>query len=171
MRTRVLMLLTMIMILSILSTPALAGPPKEAEGLMRYTPTIVDVRVADGNTFLHTTEEAEWTGTFSGVSAEEGQVVIHSSGRWSFKGMVSFDGEVDGKSGTLEMSVNGTKPDEDSNWKGRWVILSGTDGLANLRGQGTWEGPGFKGVPGPEGGEEQEWGNIDYSGRIHFEPE
>lgn len=163
MKTRVLMLLTMIMILSILSTPALAGPPKEAEGLMRYTPTVVDVRVADGNTFLHTTEEAEWTGTFSGNSTEDGRVVIHSSGRWSFKALGSFVGMVDGKSGTMEMSLNGTRPDESSDWKGRWVILSGTDELANLRGQGTWWGPGSAG-PG-------HWGEISYSGRIHFEPE
>ena len=163
MRTRVLMLLTMIMILPILSTPALAGPPTEAEGLWEYMPTIVDARVADGNTFLHTTEVGKWTGTFEGESTEDGQVVIFSSGRWSFRGMVSFEGKVGDKSGTLEMSVNGTKPDVYSEWKGRWVILSGTDELANLRGQGDWWGPGSLG-PGY-------WGDIYYWGRIHFEPE
>lgn len=163
MRTRVLTLLTMIMILSILSTPALAGPPTDVVGLWQYKPTLLDMWFADGNTFLHTVEEGIWTGGFEGVSTEDGLVVIHSSGLWSFNAMVSFVGTVDGKSGTMEMSVNGTRPDESSDWAGRWVILSGTDELANLRGQGKWWGPGA-----PDLGE---WGDIYYSGKMHFEPE
>jgi len=163
MKTRVFTLLTMILILSILSTPALAGPPTEAGGLWQYKPEILEMWFADGNMFLHTAEEAVWTGTFEGDSTEDGLVVVHSSGLWTFNGMVSFVGTVDGKSGTMEMSVNGTRPDEFSDWTGRWVILSGTDELANLRGQGRWWGPGA-----PEPGE---WGDIDYSGKIHFEPE
>ncbi len=34
--------------------------------------------------------------------------------------------------------------------------------VANLRGQGTWWGPG---APAPE-----VWGDIDYEGNYHFEP-
>lgn len=163
MKKRVLTLLTMIMILSTLSAPALAGPPTEVGGLWQYTPYIVGVRVAGGNMFLQTIEDGIWTGNFEGDSTEDGQVVVHSSGSWSYKGIVSFVGTVDGRSGTMEMSVAGRRPDVLSDWQGLWVILSGTDELANLRGQGTWWGPG---APAPE-----QQGDIYYSGTIHFEPE
>jgi hypothetical protein len=158
-----LTLLTLLVILSVLSVPALAGPPTDAEGVWKYTPYTVSVRVADGNTFIESFEDGEWTGTFEGISTEDGHVVIHRSGFWSFRAIVSFsEVTVDGKSGTLEMSVVGDRPDGLSDWEGKWVILSGTGELASLRGQGTWWGPG---APG-----EGEQGDIYYAGRIHFEP-
>ena len=49
---------------------------------------------------------------------------------------------MEGKSGTLEMSVVGKRPEGATEWEGKWVILSGTEELATLRGQGTWWGPG-----------------------------
>ena len=163
MKRMLLTLLTLSVILSVLSIPALAGPPETAEGVWQYKPTIVDVRMADGNTFLTTTEEGIWTGTFVGTSREEGQVVIHRSGFWSFNGLVFFDEvTVDDKSGTLVMSAVGKRADVFTDWQGKWVILSGTGDLANLRGQGTWWGPGA-----PDVGQ---WGDIYYSGNIHFEP-
>ena len=162
MKRMLLTLLTLLAILAMASVPALAGPPIAAEGLWLYLPTVVSERWADGNRFLETTEVGEWSGTFEGVSTEAGHVVAHSSGFRSFRAIVSFEGEVDGKQGTLEMSVVGKKADASSDWQGKWVILSGTGELATLRGQGTWWGPG---APGPG-----EWGDIHYGGQIHFEP-
>jgi hypothetical protein len=166
MRKMLLTLLTVLMIslLSTLSTPVSAGPPTDVGGLWQYQPFILGVREAGCNTFLTTFENGIWTGTFEGTSTEDGKVVIHCSGSWSFNAIVSF-GEVtvDGKMGTLEMSVVGGRPDEVTDWEGKWVILSGTGDLATLRGQGTWWGPG---ASGPE-----EWGDIYYSGQIHFEPD
>lgn len=163
MKKMLLTLLTVFMVLSTLSMPVYAGPPITAGGVWRYQPFIEKMRFANGNTFLDTFENGEWTGTFEGTSTEDGKVVIHSSGARSFRGRVSFDGEVNGKSGKLEMHVVGSRPDVSTDWEGKWVILSGTDGLATLRGQGTWWGPG---APGPG-----EWGDIYYSGNIHFEPD
>ena len=164
MRKMLLALLTVLMIslLSTLSTPAHAGPPTDVEGLWQYQPFIEKMRFADGNTFLETFENGLWSGTFSGTSTEDGKVVIHSSGSWSFKGKVFFDGMVNGKSGKLTMRVVGSRPDALTDWQGKWVILSGTGDLTTLRGQGTWWGPG---APAPE-----QWGDIYYSGQIHFEP-
>ena len=163
MKKMLLTLLTLSVILSMLLIPALAGPPTAAAGVWKYTPYIVAVRVADGNTFLETFEEGEWTGTFEGESTEDGHVVIHTSGFWSFRGTVSFSQvTVAGKSGTLEMSVVGKRPDVFTDWQGKWVILSGTGDLATLRGQGTWWGPGSPGVG--------QQGDIYYAGQIHFEP-
>lgn len=70
-----------------------------------------------------------------------------------------------GKWGTLEMRVVGSSPDVPTGWEGKWVILSGTGDLANLRGQGTWWGPGY------DPANPLEYGKIDYSGKIHFEPD
>lgn len=82
---------------------------------------------------------------------------------WRAAGLYASDGEVDGKFGTLQMSVNGKSPDVFTDWEGRWVILSGTGDLSTLHEQGTWWGPGA-----PDVGE---WGDIYYAGRVHFEPE
>lgn len=163
MKRKLVVLLIVIMVLSMGSITALAGPPAPAEGLWRYQPFITGVRVSDCNTFLTTFENGVWTGTFEGTSTEDGKVVIHCSGSWSFKASVSFEGTVEGKSGTLEMSVVGKKPDALADWEGKWVILSGTDKLESLRGQGTWWGPG---APAPE-----VWGDIYYLGSVHFEPD
>ena len=152
-----------VMILTTLLMSVHAGPPTNAEGLWRYQPFIDETRVVGGNTFLKTHENGEWTGTFVGDSTELGQVVIHASGSWSFNAIVSYVGTVDGRSGTLEMSVVGSRPDVFTDWQGRWVILSGTGDLATLRGQGTWRGPGSLG--------EGKWGDIYYSGNVHFEPD
>lgn len=149
-------------LLSMLSITAFAKQAEPAEGLWQYQPFVDEVRLADGNTFLKTHENGKWFGTFSGESTEDGRVVFYSSGASSFHGTVSFEGDVNGKVGTLTMLAVGTRPDRPTGWTGRWVILSGTGDLANLRGQGTWWGPG---APAPE-----QWGDIYYAGDIHFEP-
>ena len=167
MKKTFLTLITVFMVLSMLLIAAHAGPPTTAEGLWQYIPTIEDVKVANGNTFIYTTEVGQWTGTFEGDSTEIGKVVQHSSGLVSFKGTVSFVGNVGDKSGTLKMVAVGSKPDRlpGTEWEGTWVILSGTGDLANLRGHGTWRGPGWDPT------HPTEWGNIYYSGEIHFDPE
>jgi hypothetical protein len=157
-----LALLAIVLLLSALLISAQAGPPDTAEGLWKYQPFIEDTRTAGCNTFLDTFENGIWSGTFEGTSTEDGKVVIHCSGAWSFNAIVSYTGEVNGQSGTLKMSVEGSRPDGLSDWQGRWVILNGTEGLATLRGQGTWWGPGSPG--------EGIWGDIYYEGNVHFEP-
>lgn len=156
-KTRSLIVLLLVVLLLTIALPAQAGPPENAAGLWQYTSTVVDEKIAGGNTFLYTTEVGLWTGTFEGDSTEIGVVVLHSAGFNSFKAIVSFVGSVDGKTGTLEMLVVGKKPDRlpGTEWEGKWVILSGTGELVNLHGQGIW------------------WGsnrNINYTGNVHFEP-
>ncbi len=86
--------------------------------------------------------------------------MIDLSGAWSFKAYVSFEGEVNGKSGTLKMYAAGSRPDVFTDWSGSWKILSGTGDLSDLRGRGPWWGPGAPGVG--------QWGDIYYSGEIQF---
>ena len=160
MRKILSILLTVILVLS--TSPALAGPPEEVEGVWNYFVYDFDEKLAGRNTFMTTYDWGVWTGTFEGVSTEVGMVVVHPSGKTSFNGTLLFDGIVNGESGTLEMSIVGQCCDEQGHWMGQWVILSGTEGLANLRGQGTWFGPG---AGGPF-----VWGYVNYAGNYHFEP-
>ena len=76
---------------------------------------------------------------------------------------MSFDGEVDGREGALQISMVGTRPSEEAEWDSKWVILAGDGELAALPGQGTWPGDGAPGV----------WvrGTVAYEGQVHFDPE
>jgi len=167
MKNRSLLLIAVLTValLSLLSAPVHGGPPSAAEGLLQYLPVDQSMRVAGGNTFVDFAEVGKWTGTLEGESTDVGALVIHSAGFASVKAITSFVGTVGGRSGTLEMGFIGEKPDllPGTEWEGKWVILSGTGDLANLRGHGTWWGPGWQGNP-------TEWGNIPYAGEIHFEP-
>lgn len=147
-----------------LTPAAQAGPPEDASGLWLYTPYATGVRQAGCNIHLDTVEDGVWTaGTFVGTSTEVGRVTIHCSGRWSFYATVFFDHvTVNGRSGTLEMTVNGSRPNASADWYGHWTITDGSGELATLRGHGTFWGPG---APG-----EGMQGLIYYAGRIHFEP-
>lgn len=164
MKKKLFVLLIVLATFSLAAIPALAGPPQTARGTWLYIPTLLGSRQVGCNTFLTTLEEAEWTGTFVGESMEDGKVVIRCNGKWSFKAIISFhDLTVDGKTGTLRMSAVGRRPDALSDWTGKFVILSGTGELANLRGQGIFWGPGWLGDP-------TEQGVIYYEGNYHFEP-
>jgi len=164
MKKQVRMLVTVFMVVLALSVSVQAGPLTIAGGDWLYMPSVESVRIAGDNTFIELSEVGVWSGTFDGDSTEVGTVVEHSSGRVFFKGVVSFVGTVNGQSGTMKMSVVGSKVDPTAEWQGKWVILSGTEGLAALRGQGAWWGPGWSPLTPTE------WGIIHYAGNVHFEP-
>lgn len=162
MKKKFFALVIVLVLLLLLTITALAGPPKKAEGLWQYQPFILGAEEVGCNTFLTTFENGLWTGDFEGTSTEDGKVVIHCNGKWFFKAIISFEGQVEGKSGTLKMLAVGNRPSATADWVGKSVVLSGTGELANLRGQINWWGPG---APAPE-----EWGDIYYEGNYHFEP-
>lgn len=136
-----------------------AGSPTAVEGFFDYVPHRIDVKEADGNTFIYATEDEVWSGGFEGTSKAVFRAEIFSSGFWDVWLRSSFTGKVLDKSGTMVIQLVGKR--ESGIWHGQWVILSGTGDLANLRGEGTWWGPGFP-APSPE---------ISYSGQIHFQTE
>ena len=154
-----------ILLLVLISIPAFATPPDDASGHWTYLPRGNEViKEAGGNLFLWTVEDSILSGTIEGQAVDQGKVILHRSGSLSFNGVVSFESAtVHGKTGSLELRVNGTKPDSspDSDWKGYWVISSAGGDLAGLKGQGTWFGKGWQGNP-------LEWGHLDYEGNIHF---
>jgi len=152
------LIICIVALLPMLLIPAAYATPSEpASGTWAYTVThIEDTKVAGGNTFRYGEEIGTWTGTFVGTSFDYFELVVHPSGFVTCQGQINFEGTVNGdKSGTMVILFVGKKNLEINLWSGKWVILSGTGDLANLRGKGTWEGPSF---------------NLDYSGQIHFDP-
>ena len=159
-------LLMCIVALLTLSTPVHATPPETVEGTFDYTFEVTDMWEADGNTFLYATEWETWVGDFKGTAVAVFRVGMFSAGFWNVWLRSTFTGTVDGESGTMVIQLVGKRPmePEPGDWYGQWVILSGTEGLANLHGQGTWGGPGFEGLEIP--GERPD---IWYEGEIHFD--
>jgi hypothetical protein len=154
MKKKLLVLLAMVTVLTTGVFAVQASPPEAAAGSWTYAPSsIIKVVTAGCNQFTYMIDEGTFDGTFTGTEMEIGVVTEHCNGRWSYKGNLTFTGTVNGQSGTLEMRIVG-RADDFSDWLGTWVILSGTNELENLHGQGTWYG-----APG----------NLEYEGNIHFE--
>ena len=145
-------------------SPAVAGPPEDASGDWTYVPAgPPTVRTAGNTTFVYGAEFSTFTGTFVGESYDEFVVVCHQKDPELFmtfvKGTIDFTGEVDGRAGGLTMLFTGKQEStvcapSAAIWSGTWVIIGGTDELADLHGNGEWTGPSF---------------DLDYTGRVHFD--
>ncbi len=144
----------------------------QAKGVWRYLPVAPNppefdfsYKKDEKNPNLFTTGSwiSKWTGTFTGKSSDIGFAIFHDDGPAIFIDALKFESaEVDGKSGGLELYVLGSGAIGD--WKGTWLVTGATGELVGLRGQGTWEGPGWDGDP-------EVMGEVSYSGNIHFESE
>ncbi len=145
---------------------AQAGPPTDAAGSWDYITAVEGVRVAGCNTFLTLTESDEFDGTINGDSNPDlgtSTVVLHCNGSVSFHGRLYFDEvTVDGRTGSMVMLTQGRLAAGDLEWSGQWTILSASDGLDGLHGNGSWWGPGAGGPGLP--------GELYYDGKVHFSP-
>jgi hypothetical protein len=120
-------------------------------------------RPAGGNLHITATEHDVFIGTFAGTGLGPFKMTFHApsqahpNGFYAGSGKTVFTGTVDSShSGScVIMWVGNTLNDQDY-WGFKWVIISGTDGLANLRGSGYCFGPGPLGVT--------------MTGKIHFDP-
>jgi hypothetical protein len=170
MKKVMLTLLIVCMVLSIASLPVYATPPTEVSGVIDYyvdfDNTVILTR--GRNTFFYGTDEEYWQadpeGGLDGYVAETDFVVIeHASGAATFQSQFVFEGTVLGsETGTMEMILIGQIPPGGEWWYGTWVILGGSDGLANVHGQGVWYGPGMNFDP--------EVPDLWYEGQVHFDP-
>jgi hypothetical protein len=177
MKKKIFVLLVVILVISVMSIPAFAGPPDVAEG--RWCYEVIDDELQkisdDGNVFYNMDDNGAWLGTFEGYSSDDGSLIVHPSGYYALlKSTVSFEGTVLGEYGRLEMRVNGWIPmsalvvGDFSQYEGTWVITRATGDLRGLVGQGTW-----RGVEEDNGeclaiGEQFNY-STPYSGNIHFE--
>jgi hypothetical protein len=118
--------------------------------------TLTGARTADGNTFLTGTFINDvFTGTFVGTASNVFGLVLNPSGL-NVQLYFTFTGTVNGIPGTCIIKFQGNGEGILMPIKGKWVILSGTDGLANLHGTLSVEGIGGA--------------FLNYNGMIHFDP-
>jgi hypothetical protein len=169
MRKLGMLAIVVMMMMVVVPLPASADRPVDAAGEWTYIPDVpsLDKIVGQGtiidtplgalplgpNVFISNTDVGTWTGTLEGTSYEDFVVVIHKK-HATYHGSMTFDGCVMDSCGELVIRTNGSGPWPPLDvWSGTWVIVSGTDELSDLRGQGSWWGP---------------LGDLDYDGKVHF---
>ena len=131
-RTLLLALATTFALL--IPTGASAAAADAASGTLTYTSsTFTSVRFAGGNTILELTAAVEYTGTFSGTSVLHGTLTFHPNGRANFHDIETFTGTVNGASGTVTFTLNGSS-DPELNVKAIATVVDATGELAGLRG-------------------------------------
>jgi hypothetical protein len=113
--------------------------------------TFTSTRMVDGNTILTVNELDHVAGAIGGsIAFSDSTLVILSTGNGIGFGTGSLTGSVMGRSGTITLSFTATFSGFPAavQEEGRFVFLSGTgtDGLTNLQGQGTFEFTGATGT-------------------------
>jgi len=165
MKRSIILLLAMTVALTLAAVPVLAGQPPTASGTWDYSLTAPpEVKVAGPNVFIYGQDHGDWLGTFDGYTEEEFVVICHAKAGFSlYMGAMTFYGTVEDESGmrhegTMTLKTNGkqysdTCDPSPAEWNGHWVITGGAEGLANVHGQGTFDGPSF---------------HLNYEGQVHF---
>ena len=150
--------LTSAVILSALLIPTvLAEKPTDVSGTWAWDATDFSFKYAGGVTFMSATEHDTFSdGTFIGSGVGPFTVRVDPNGFMTGRGRTTFTGEVMDKEGTLVIQWTGNTKNDMGYWWFKWVIISGTGELANLRGSGYCWGPGPSGVT--------------MYGKIHFDP-
>jgi hypothetical protein len=132
----------------LLAAPAEAhAVPVAATGTVVQTSfTVTGARTADGVTFFTFAETDTLAGTFSGASVLAGECVQRTSGPILCRARETFTGTVSGIAGTVTFNDLITIDPTTGAFSGRFVIVGASGGLANLHGQGTFQGQGTTGT-------------------------
>lgn len=137
--------------------PTAAAPSTPVSGTFTTTSaTIINVRVAGGNTIIDLRTTIDYTGTFTGSSVVEGHLIFHADGSANFHDVETFTGTVNGVPGTViwNLTGGGTIPE----YFGTQVITHATGDLAGLHGVLRQVGQVLDPQAGPFG---------TYTGEIH----
>jgi len=103
--------------------------------------TVIDIRFADGNTFITTEATEIHHGVQEGTVTLISTFAIHPSGSLTYHGTGTCACTVAGRTGTFVYSYEGRGESISSPFTGTFRILDGDGELATLRGQGTFDGP------------------------------
>jgi Protein of unknown function (DUF3224) len=139
----------LVLILSVLVLPAAAGaaPPVSGSGTFTVSSAVTtSTRQADGNTFLTLRVTTLYSGTLQGTGVGEETVIVHPDGTLNGSTFEAFTGTIGGTAGTAVLRVEGTGDVGTGALRGRFTILDGTGGLANVRGEGTFQAVGDSGT-------------------------
>ena len=165
MRRTILLLVTVALAATVFVPATAAAPPGErslarsAEGTWSWVNTGFDIwrTTKSGAEFGTGTEDGTWIGTFEGTSVDSFTGKFKPSGAFFGLLTVKFSGTVEDLTGTMEVltTFGVSKEDLDAPMTGTWMIVSGTDELANTCGYGTWVYEG-----------EDPTSHASYSGRL-----
>ena len=98
---------------------------------------VLSEQTIEGTTFITQRVQYRLTGTMTGAMVGEEQIVFLPNQTAILRGELTFTGTVDGRSGTLQIVLDGRGS---GITQGQFVLVNGTADLATLRGQGTFEG-------------------------------
>ena len=156
------LILCMVALLSTLWMPAVYATPPTAGGGwfdLSIPEEGMEIWFADGNMIVHAWGGGGFLyGTTEGKWIHDEWSVVHPSGIVTVNGVWDTpDGvTVNGAEGTIHVRYWGKADAATGVFQGEWVIISGTDGLANLRGHGAvWV---------------DEFGIGGYTIQYHFDP-
>jgi hypothetical protein len=136
----------------------------DANGIWYYKPDLSGIQMIEfdpyhgdpNKAFMAVPYDSKWTGIFNGKSKDYGVAIAHGPSPMIFVDAITFQNvDVGGATGGLHLDVLGERPAVGSDWKGSWVITSGSGDLEEIRGHGTFWGPGWLGNP-------EEYGVIYY---------
>lgn len=105
-------------------------------------PSILDTRVADGNTIITAMQPFTVLGTLMGTEVLTFREVIHPNGTVDIQSFGVFTGTVNGIAGTV-LSPNVSTGDNNSQ-EDHFTLFGGTDGLAMLHAEGTFTFVGWR---------------------------
>jgi hypothetical protein len=120
------------------ATAATAGAPAPVDVIFTVTSsTTIDVRVADGTTFITMDRTGVLAGTFGGTTADRITLMVRSDGTTVVRGAGTCACSLDGLTGTMEYRLvgSGVYP---TSADGRWLVYGGTGGLTDLHAEGPW---------------------------------
>ena len=149
MRKRFPISVLLVLVLSVLVLPTAVGaaPPLTGGGTFTVSSAIIaSTRQADGNTFLTLRVTTLYSGTLQGTGVGEETVIVHPDGTLNGSTFETFTGAIGGTAGTAVLRVEGTGDVTTGVLRGRFTILDGTGGLANARGEGTFQAVGDGGT-------------------------
>ena len=153
-----------LLVVAMLALPmsvAYATKPTEVTWTSVITSMSMDGRFVGPNYILTFEITDLWSGYITGSSTTVGRWIWHDYpfGRINAYIIKTVSATVDGKTGVLVfMLVGNLPPYPTPGAEYRWIIIGGTEDLANLHGQGTMVVPS---IPG---------GLYTWTGQVHFDP-
>src|SRR5438876_5278106 len=123
-----------------LASTAMATAPATGTGGFAPAgpPVTISTRSADGNTIVTQIQKFNDTGVLSGTETDTITLTFHADGTFNLRADVAFTGTVAGRPGTLTQRFQGTGTPV--SFQGQIETLGGTGDLANLHGEGTFQG-------------------------------
>ncbi len=138
MKTRFTAAAAMVLLILMLAVPVFASPPVAGNGFFFpiSEPVVTDLRTANGNSFITQTVVYQLVGVTNGIYTQVERVKVEANGQ----ALVQASGvcnpcTIEGRSGIVYFRVIGHKDNI-----GQVIVIGGMGDLANLRGQGTFDG-------------------------------